>query len=104
MSKTASPSPQPNVVGHWHPIAQVDKSIDRVIDLPDLGLKITNSESYWMRDADGRTYRATWADDGKRAYWWDFDNESPVDPVEFMPHPLDPRFATTATEGGADGR
>jgi len=93
----ANTSPQTNLIGRWLPVEQADKSVERVIDLPDLGLKLTNSENYWMRDADGRTFHATWADDGKRAYWWDFDSESPVDPVEFMPHPLDPRWAALAT-------
>lgn len=86
--------PVQHLVGRWLPIDQADKSVERVIDLPKLDLKISNSEDYWVRDADGRAYRATWADDGKRAYWWDFEGESPVDPVEFMPHPLDPRWAS----------
>lgn len=91
------PGQQPDLIIRWLPIALADKSVERVIDLPTLGMKISNSEDYWVRDADGRAYHATWADDGKRAYWWDFDGESPVDPVEFMPHPLDRRF-TTVTE------
>lgn len=82
-----------NRAAGWLPIEQADKSVERVIDLPKLDMKISNSEDYWVRDAEGRVYRATWADDGKRAYWWDYEGESPVDPVEFMPHPLDPRFA-----------
>ncbi|WP_210213525.1 hypothetical protein [Sinorhizobium meliloti] len=92
-----------HTVGRWIPVEQADKSVDRVIDLPDLGMRITNSENYWMRDDEGRTFHATWADDGKRAYWWDFDSESPVDPVEFMPHPLDPRWAALASEGSDNG-
>lgn len=88
----------------WLPIAMADKSVERVIDLPNLGMRISNSEDYWVRDDDGRTYHATWADDGKRAYWWDFEGESPVDPVEFMPHPLDPRFTSPPTrEEGVRG-
>ncbi|MBB3521104.1 hypothetical protein [Rhizobium sp. BK456] len=74
----------------WRPISEADKSVDRVYELGEL--RIANSEEYWVRDEDGRIYQATWADDGKRAYWWDLEGESPVDPVEFMPHPLDPSF------------
>lgn len=76
----------------WLPIELADKSADRIYDLPGMPGPIANSEEYWCRDADGRVFQATWADDGKRAYWWDLDGESPVDPVEFMPHPLDHRF------------
>ena len=89
----SAPTPQPHL--RWLPIERADKSVDRIYDLPGMPRPIANSEEYWCRDADGRVFLATWADDGKRAYWWDLDGESPVDPVEFMPHPLDTRFATT---------
>lgn len=82
----------------WLPIELADKSIDRIYDLPGMARPIGNSEEYWCRDADGRVFLAAWADDKKRAYWWDLDGESPVDPVEFMPHPLDRRWVAT-TEG-----
>lgn len=93
-----------SLAGHWVPIEQADKSVDRIIRAQDLGIEISNSEEYWCRDADGRVFLATWADDGKRAYWWDFEGQSPVDPVEFMPHPLDPRFPPRALQqkGGTE--
>ncbi|CUX23649.1 hypothetical protein AGR6A_Cc150138 [Agrobacterium sp. NCPPB 925] len=53
------------------------------------------SERYWVRDEDGRIYEAVWTDD-KNGYWWDLEGESPVDPVEFMPHPQDKRFSGSA--------
>ncbi|MBZ5761527.1 hypothetical protein LAV84_18575 [Rhizobium sp. VS19-DR104.2] len=86
-------SPVSNVSGRWLPIECADKSVDRTYNFPGMPRPISNSEEYWCRDADGRVYLATWADDGERAYWWDLEGESPVDPVEFMAHPLDPRFA-----------
>lgn len=74
----------------WRPISEADKSItfDYTFDLGD-GEKMTisNSDHYWVRDADGRVYEATWSDH-KGGYWWDLEGESPVDPVEYMPHPL----------------
>lgn len=76
----------------WLPIERADKSTDRIYDYPGMPRPIGNSEEYWCRAADGRVFLATWADDGKRAYWWDLEGESPVDPIEFMPHPLDPRY------------
>lgn len=76
--------------GFWRPISEADKSIkfNQDFDLGD-GEKMTirNSDDYWVRDADGRVYRATWSDH-KGGYWWDIEGESPVDPVEYMPHPL----------------
>jgi len=74
----------------WRPISEADKSItfEHTFDLGD-GEKMTirNSDHYWVRDADGRVYEATWSDH-KAGYWWDLEGESPVDPVEYMPHPL----------------
>jgi len=81
----------------WKPISEADKSIDQVIGSA-IGLPIGNSLPIWARDDDGRIFECLWSDDGKRAYWWDIEGESPVDPVEFMPHPLDPRFAATASD------
>ena len=74
----------------WRPISEADKSItfEQTYDIGD-GEKMTirNSDHYWVRDADGRVYEATWSDH-KAGYWWDLEGESPVDPVEYMPHPL----------------
>lgn len=83
------------MTGRWLPIAQADRTITNVQDFPAAGLTLRNSDRYWVRDEDGRTYEASWSE-GKngRDYWWDWEGESPVDPVEFMPHPLDPRFAS----------
>ncbi|MBD9390169.1 hypothetical protein IB237_23490 [Agrobacterium sp. AGB01] len=82
----------------WLPISEADTSVDRVHDYADLPSPITNSEEYWVRDDDGRIYQATWVGSGKRAYWWDLEGESPVNPIEFMPHPL-ARFTTKITGG-----
>lgn len=74
----------------WRPISEADKSItfDHTFDLGD-GEKMTirNSDEYWVRDDDGRIYRAVWSDQ-RDGYWWDIEGESPVDPVKYMPHPL----------------
>lgn len=74
----------------WRPISEADKSItfEQTYDIGD-GKKMTirNSDHYWVRDADGRVYEATWSDH-KGGYWWDLEGESPVDPIEYMPHPL----------------
>lgn len=84
----------------WRPIAEADKDIAYIHDLA--GLRIGGSHPIWVRDEDGRVYEALWSDDGKRAYWWDIEGESPVDPVEFMPHPLDPRFADASEPKGSE--
>lgn len=84
----------------WLPIAEADKDIAYIHDMA--GLRIGGSHPISVRDEDGRVYEALWSDDGKRAYWWDIEGESPVDPVEFMPHPLDPRFATPTSASGGD--
>ncbi|WP_247875319.1 dATP/dGTP pyrophosphohydrolase domain-containing protein [Ochrobactrum sp. Marseille-Q0166] len=79
-----------NLEHFWRPISEADKSItfNQDFDLGD-GEKMTvrSSDDYWVRDDDGRVYQATWTDH-KGGYWWDIEGESPVDPVEFMPHPL----------------
>jgi hypothetical protein len=80
----------------WLPINQADREITDVQDFSEVGVILRNSDPYWVRDEDGRIYEAVWTDD-KEGYWWDLEGESPVDPVEFMPHPLDRRF-TTAME------
>jgi len=89
------------VEGRWLPIDKADKTITNVQEFSSVGLTLRNSDTYWVRDEDGRVYEAAWSEgtDG-RNYWWDWEEQSPVDPVEFMPHPLDTRFATT--EGSAD--
>ncbi len=74
----------------WRPIAEADKSIAYIHRVADLS--IGNSYPIWARDEDGRVFEALWSDNGKKAYWWDMEGESPVDPVEFMPHPLDRKF------------
>lgn len=70
----------------WRPIAEADKGIAYIHDFA--GLRIGNSYPIWAREADGRIFECVWSDNGKKAYWWDLEGESPVDPVEFMPHPL----------------
>ncbi len=54
--------------------------------------------SVWVRDEDGRVFEAVWSE-GTASYWWDLDGESPVDPVEFMPHPLDVRYQMPTPPG-----
>lgn len=96
---TSAPAPEKHVPGRWLPIAQADKTINHVTEFTQIGLTLKNSDTFWVRDEDGRVYEAAWSEGNNgRDYWWDWEAESPVDPVEFMPHPLDPRWATT-TEG-----
>lgn len=83
----------------WLPIDKADRSIATVQAFPDVSITLRNSYPVWVRDDDGRVYEAVWSE-GTANYWWDLEGESPVDPVEFMPHPLDPRFA--APKGGAE--
>lgn len=86
-----------NIIAHWRPIAEADRTITdcKVLDLGDgQTMPISNSDHYWLRDEDGRVFEGVWTDH-KGGYWWDFEAESPVDPVEFLPHPLDSRFAQT---------
>lgn len=74
----------------WRPISEADRTItyEDTFNLGDgKSMTIRNSDHYWVRDADGRVYEATWSDH-KGGYWWDLDGESRVDPVEYMPHPL----------------
>lgn len=99
----SSPAPVEHVVGTWRPIAEADRTITEVEEFPEADLTLRMSDRYWVRDDDGRIYEAAWSEgnNGGRDFWWDFEGESPVDPVEFMPHPLDQRFAT-ATEGSGE--
>lgn len=98
------PPPQTHVMGRWLPIEQADKTINHVTEFTQIGLTLKNSDTFWVRDEDGRVYEAAWSEGNKgRDYWWDWEAESPVDPVEFMPHPLDPRFAALATTEGSEG-
>jgi hypothetical protein len=83
----------------WLPIDQADKSITQVQDFSEVGITLRNSDRYWVRDEDGRVYEASWTDD-KVGYWWDWEGESPADPVEFMPHPLDPRWGDASKMKG----
>lgn len=85
----------------WLPIAHADKTITEVQDFSEVGIMLRTSDRYWVRDEDGRIYEACWSEGEDHSYWWDFEGESPVDPVEFMPHPLDPKYAT-ASEGSTD--
>ncbi len=99
IAATAPPAPSQHVLARWLPIAQADKTINHVTEFTQIGLTLKNSDTFWVRDEDGRVYQAAWSEGNNgRDYWWDWEAESPVDPVEFMPHPLDPRWATT-TEG-----
>lgn len=96
-----APSPAELSVGAWLPIERADKEITNVEDFSEVGVTIRTSDRYWVRDDDGRVYEAAWSEgENGRNYWWDFEGESPVDPVEFMPHPLDPRFAALSSPMG----
>lgn len=103
MKTEAGASPSQHLMGRWLPIEQADRTITNVEDFSEVGVILRTSDRYWVRDEDGRVYEAAWSEgkNGERDYWWDFEGESPVDPVEFMPHPLDPRFATS--EGRDNG-
>ena len=74
----------------WRPISEADRTItyEDTFNLGDgKSMTIRNSDHFWVRDADGRVYEATWSDH-KGGYWWDLEGESRIDPVEYMPHPL----------------
>lgn len=87
-------APVEQMVAAWLPIAQADRTINHVTEFTEIGLTLKNSDTFWVRDDDGRVYRAAWSEGNNgRDYWWDWEAESPVDPIEFMLHPLDPRFA-----------
>lgn len=88
----------------WLPIDQADRTIVNVQEFQSVGITLRSSDRYWVRDGDGRVYEASWSEGNNgRDYWWDWDAESPVDPVEFMPHPLDPQYhALSAPVGGHD--
>lgn len=96
-----APAPAQQVGERWLPIAHADRTITNVEDFSEVGVILRRSDRYWVRDEDGRVYEAAWSEgnNGARDYWWDFEAESPVDPLEFMPHPLDPRFAGTEVRG-----
>lgn len=92
----------PPTSAQWLPIAQADTNIAYVHVLGVSGeLRIGNSYPVWVRDEDGRVYQALWSEGGQKAYWWDIEGESPVDPVEFMPHPLDAEVAGLSEKAGA---
>ena len=107
-----NPTTTVNLVGQWLPIAQADKTITSVQEYQSVGITLRNSDTYWVRDEDGRTYKAAWSEgENGRDYWWDWEAESPVDPVEFMPHPLDKRcvvgsgwICQTCNGTGKEGR
>jgi len=87
-----TPSPQ------WLPIAKADRSITQVQEFPSAGITLRNSDRYWVRDdLGGLPYEASWSEGRNgQSYWWAWEAESPVNPSEFMPHPLDPRYRETA--------
>lgn len=72
----------------WRPISEADKTIVDVQDFPDVGIVLRNSAHILARDEDGREFEAAWTDH-KGGYWWDFDSESPADPVEFKALPTE---------------
>lgn len=75
----------------WRPIAEADTTItyEETFDLGDgKTMTLRNSENYWVRDAYDQIFEATWTDH-RGGYWWDIEGESPADPVEYMPHPLE---------------
>lgn len=80
-----SPPASGAVEAIWRPISEADNSIATVEKYGDVTLR--NSYPIWVRDEDGRTYEALWTDH-RGGYWWDIESESPVDPVEYSPHPL----------------
>ena len=76
---------------YWRPIAEADKTVtfEQEFDLGDgKTMTLRNSEHYWVRDAYDKIFEATWTDH-RGGYWWDIDGESPADPIEYMPHPLE---------------
>jgi hypothetical protein len=92
------PAPAQNSLPRWLLIAQADRTITNVEDFSEVGIMLRTSDRYWVRDEDGRVFEACWSEGEDHSYWWDFEGESPVDPVEFMPHPLDPRFTNITSE------
>lgn len=105
MKDDKHPSSSNISAGGWLPIKLADKSITNVQYFHEIGLKLSTSDRYWVRDGDDRVFEASWSvsDHGRQSYWWDWESESPVDPVEFMPHPLDRRyFAPRASDGQND--
>nr|WP_278437252.1 hypothetical protein [Brucella anthropi] len=87
----------------WRPISEADRSItfEKTFEFDDgKSMTIRNSDDYWVRDADGRVYKATWSDQNA-GYWWDIEAESPVDPIEYMPHPLSLSSAPTQEVAGS---
>ncbi len=93
----AGPIPEAGNGDGWLPIERADRTITDVQDFSEVGITLRMSDRYWVRDEDGRVYEAAWSEDNGRDFWWDFEAESPVDPIEFMPHPLDPRFRSPPT-------
>lgn len=71
-------------MSEWKPISEADKTITFEHDFPEINMKLRLSDSIWARDSDGREFECYWSE-GKRSYWWDPENESPVDPIEWKP-------------------
>lgn len=91
-------TPNPPCSPQWLPIAKADRSITQVQEFPSAGITLRNSDRYWVRDdLGGLPYEASWSEGRNgQSYWWAWEAESPVNPSEFMPHPLDPRYRETA--------
>ncbi|MEN0115393.1 MAG: hypothetical protein AAGD15_01615 [Agrobacterium cavarae] len=86
----------------WRPISEADKSIAHQEHFPSVKMTLRHSERYWVRDNDGRVYEASWSEGNNgRNFWWDWEGESPVNPVEFMPHPASTLNAKTQGLRGA---
>lgn len=68
----------------WRPIKTASTMIVFEEHFPEIGITIRNSKSIWARDIEGREFEAVWTDH-KGGYWFDLENESPVDPIEWKP-------------------
>lgn len=68
----------------WRPISEADKTIVNVMEFPAVGMTVRNSAPIMARDEDGRMFECVWTDH-RGGYWWDLDDESPVDPIDFQP-------------------
>jgi hypothetical protein len=76
----------------WRPIETADKTITFEHFFPKTNITIRSSDPILARDEDGREFECIWSE-GKRDYWFDVENESPVDPVEWKPF-VEPLEAT----------
>lgn len=67
----------------WRPISEADKTIVTEHSFDDVNIVVRNSAHIMARDEDGRMFECCWTDH-RGGYWWDLDEESPVDPVDFQ--------------------